>query len=404
LSIEDFSHDIITFLTTYNKAQLGAIYLVNEERTHLQLVGSYAISNPKEIIKTGEGLIGEYAREIIVKCDRKKHKAKSRFIQNLPENFLAIFSASGSSFAQNLLQIPFQFENELVGILEMAGLTDDETLTEKLELADLIVFSLGIGFHSQLNSSKVRSLLIETQQQKEEIEAQHDALETERQKVDNLLLNILPIQVAQELKETQHATPQYYEKASVLFTDFQGFTRIASSLTPAEVIAELDYCFLAFDEITEKYGLEKIKTIGDSYMCAGGLPAPNDTNPEDAVLAALEIMQFMNNWQKTRIAEGREIWHIRIGIHTGELVAGVVGKKKFAYDIWGDAVNIASRMESNSETDKINISSATYECIKEKFDCTFRGSLPIKNGGEVPMYFVNASKTIDESTIAKLSY
>jgi class 3 adenylate cyclase len=163
-------------------------------------------------------------------------------------------------------------------------------------------------------------------------------------------------------------------------------------MQPEEIVAELDYCFLAFDEIIDKYGLEKIKTIGDSYMCAGGLPIANETNPIDTVLAALEIRSFMQKWHAQRVAEGKEAWHIRIGIHTGELVAGVVGKKKFAYDIWGDAVNIASRMESNSDADKINISATTYEFVKDNFQCTYRGELPVKNVGEVAMYFVEGKK------------
>lgn len=410
LCIEDFSQEILTFIIHYTQARLGAIYLVNRDKTALDLVADFALTHPKKTIEMGEGLLGEFVREIIHKCNRKKYKPKPVFTQNLPADFLPIASATGQSHAQNLIHIPFQFENELIGMMEIAGWEEDTKLPEKLELAELIIFSLGIGFHSQLNAIKVRQLLLETQQQaiqleeqatlleeknqdisqqKEEIEAQRDALETEQKKADTLLLNILPLQIAQELKESGHATPQYYQKASVMFTDFKGFTRFSSLLSPAELVAELDYCFLAFDEITEKYGLEKIKTIGDSYMCAGGLPTANDTNPIDTVLAALEICAFMQNWQAKRIAQGKESWHIRIGIHTGELVAGVVGKKKFAYDIWGDAVNIASRMESNSEADKINISAATYHCLEGLFDCTFRGNLPIKNGGEVAMYFVN---------------
>lgn len=232
----------------------------------------------------------------------------------------------------------------------------------------------------------------ELNQSKEEIAAQRDTVERERQKSDNLLLNILPISTARELKEKGTATPQSYQMVSVLFTDFKGFTNIASKMTPQEVIKELDKCFLAFDEIIEKYNLEKIKTIGDAYMCAGGLPIPNTTNPIDAVRAGLEIQEFMQKFIAEKQAQGKESWEIRLGIHTGEVIAGVVGKKKFAYDIWGDAVNIASRMESSGEVGKVNISEHTYELVKDVFECEYRGKIYAKNKGDVDMYFVTGEK------------
>ena len=211
----------------------------------------------------------------------------------------------------------------------------------------------------------------EITQQKEEISAQRDAIEVERQKSDKLLLNILPIQTAKELKETGHATPRHYDLVTVLFTDFKGFTSIASTLTPEDVVKELDFCFNAFDEIIEKYKLEKIKTIGDAYMCAGGIPIENATNPIDAVRAGLDIQAFMNKLKLQKEARGEKSWEVRLGIHSGTIVAGVIGKKKFAYDIWGDAVNVASRMETGGETGKVNISSYTYELIKDHFNCTY---------------------------------
>ncbi len=232
----------------------------------------------------------------------------------------------------------------------------------------------------------------ELNQSKEEIAAQRDTVERERQKSDELLLNILPLSTAIELKEKGSATPQSYKMVSVLFTDFKGFTNIASQMTPEDVIKELDYCFLAFDEIIEKYNLEKIKTIGDAYMCAGGLPLPNTTNPIDAVRAGLEIQAFMQGFIEQKKAQGKESWEIRLGIHTGEVIAGVVGKKKFAYDIWGDAVNVASRMESSGEVGKVNISESTYELVKDYFECEYRGKVYAKNKGDIDMYFVKNEK------------
>lgn len=244
----------------------------------------------------------------------------------------------------------------------------------------------------EAQNNKIQEQNASLQQQKEEIEAQRDEIERQRNESDRLLLNILPYQTAQELKQFGNATPKSYEMVTVLFTDFKGFTNIASKLSPREVIRELDHCFMAFDEIIERYGLEKIKTIGDAYMCAGGIPVANDTNPVDAVHVGLEIQKFMEDLAAKKNAEGKQTWQIRLGIHTGPVVAGVIGKKKFAYDIWGDAVNVASRMESSGEVGKVNISGETYELVKEHFLCEYRGKVPAKNKGEVDMYFVTGKK------------
>jgi class 3 adenylate cyclase len=225
--------------------------------------------------------------------------------------------------------------------------------------------------------------------QHELLEKQKDELQIQRDKSDKLLLNILPEEVAQELKETGQATPKQYDLVTVLFTDFKGFTNIAEKISPTEVIENLNTCFLAFDGICDKYGLEKIKTIGDAYMCAGGLPIANTTNPVDVVKAGLEMQTFMAKWKAQKEAKGEPAWELRLGIHSGEAVAGVVGKNKFAYDIWGDTVNIASRMESSGEVGKVNISEVTYNLVKEHFQCTNRGAVKAKNKGELEMYFVD---------------
>ncbi len=232
----------------------------------------------------------------------------------------------------------------------------------------------------------------EINQQKEEIESQRDVIQSEKQQSEKLLLNILPYEVAYELKEKGTATPKSYEMVSVLFTDFKGFTMATEHMNPTQVIKELDKCFGAFDEICQKYGLEKIKTIGDAYMCAGGIPIANKTNPIDAVRAGLEIQAFMHQLREERITQGLPYWELRLGINSGPLVAGVVGTQKFAYDIWGDTVNTAARMESSGEPNKVNISGATYELIKNQFECKYRGKLPAKNKGEVDMYFVLGEK------------
>ena len=217
---------------------------------------------------------------------------------------------------------------------------------------------------------------------------QRNKIKSGKKRSDELLLNILPEEVAEELKSKGSADAKQFDEVTVMFTDFKGFTQISEKLSPAELVAEIDTCFKAFDNIITKHNIEKIKTIGDSYMCAGGLPVANKSHAGDVVSAALEIQKFMLEHLEQRKNEGKEPFEIRIGIHTGPVVAGIVGVKKFAYDIWGDTVNIASRMESSGEAGKVNISGSTYELVKEKFKCEHRGKIEAKNKGQIDMYFV----------------
>ena len=210
-------------------------------------------------------------------------------------------------------------------------------------------------------------------------------LSNEKKRSDDLLLNILPAEVAEELKATGSAHARQYEDVTVLFTDFVNFTGRAQSMSPQVLVRELHECFTAFDAIVARAGLEKIKTIGDAYMAVCGLPVSDPRHAEKAVLAALDIRQFIAD---RRSQEGS--FEIRIGINSGPVVAGIVGVKKFAYDIWGDTVNTAARMEQYGEPDAINISHSTYELVKGHFNCSFRGKIAAKHKGEVEMYFVNS--------------
>ena len=207
----------------------------------------------------------------------------------------------------------------------------------------------------------------------------------EKKKSDNLLLNILPEEVASQLKDTGAATAKQFDNVTVLFTDFVNFTEAGSRMSPQALIEELNTCFKAFDEVAEKYNVEKIKTIGDAYLAVAGLPTPDPKHAENVVRAAKEISAFMQD----RVAKlGNRTFEIRIGIHTGSVVAGIVGIKKFAYDIWGDTVNTAARMEQNSEAGKINISQITYDLVKDKVTCTYRGEIDAKGKGMLKMYYV----------------
>lgn len=217
-----------------------------------------------------------------------------------------------------------------------------------------------------------------------EVQNNLNVISEEKKKSDQLLLNILPEEVASELKKNGFAEAKYFEEVSVLFTDFVGFTRISETLSPKELVAEIDSYFSEFDRIMIKHEIEKIKTIGDAYMAVCGLPLVNSEHAVRILKAAQEIQQFV---AKKKSDGG--LFDIRIGINTGSVVAGIIGIKKYAYDIWGDTVNTAARMESNSESGKINISESTYELVKSEFPCTYRGEIEAKNKGMIKMYFVD---------------
>jgi class 3 adenylate cyclase len=221
--------------------------------------------------------------------------------------------------------------------------------------------------------------------------AQRNKIGKEKDRSDELLLNILPEETAQELKAKGSAESKLIEDTTVLFTDFEGFTAMSENVTASDLVKDINECFSAFDHIMEKHGVEKIKTIGDAYMAAGGLPTPNKTHVNDVVLAALEIADFMKDWAAQKEAKGEPHFDIRIGVNTGPVVAGIVGVKKFQYDIWGDTVNTASRMESAGAVGKVNISESTYIKLKDVPELTFayRGEIEANGIGKVKMWFVN---------------
>lgn len=226
----------------------------------------------------------------------------------------------------------------------------------------------------------------------QKVKERTDQLLLEKKKSDDLLLNILPEEVAEELKTKGYADAKMYDEVTVMFTDFIDFTKVSETLSPAELVSEIHSCFELFDRIISKHNIEKIKTIGDSYMCVGGLPKANATHAIDVVNAALEIEEVIREHNQLRLTENKTPFEIRLGIHSGPVVAGIVGVKKFAYDIWGDTVNTASRMESASEARKINISARTYELVKDHFNCTYRGKINAKGKGEIDMYFVEGRR------------
>ncbi len=285
-----------------------------------------------------------------------------------------------SAYASQII-VPLESENQIIGSINFAKTPPTLYTHEDLRIGHLLALQVSTAIRNAKHFEEMNLLLAEMNQL-------YSQLDRERRKSDALLLNILPQKIAEELKQTGKVKPVYYESATVLFTDFKDFTMLAEQLTPEELVDELDYCFSYFDRISEAHNIEKLKTIGDSYMCVAGIPIPTRTHAIDAVLAALQIRAFMS-WRKhEKTINNQPYWEIRLGIHSGSLLAGVIGTKKFTYDVWGDAVNTAARMESSSIPGAINISQSTFDLVKDFFDCEHRGKILAKNKGCIDMYFV----------------
>ncbi len=294
---------------------------------------------------------------------------------------LAALSFLGLPVSMSLF-LAWNFANvnkELTRNLKQVQELSDKTLAQELEKNRIIA-----GRKEELER-EVAVRTAEVVNKNEQLELRHNELIAEKHKSDELLLNILPEEVAEELKRSGHADARLFNDVSVIFTDFVGFTSAGERMTPQELVDELHICFRTFDEIISRHHIEKIKTIGDAYLAVSGLPAPNDQHAHNVTKAALEILTFM---KQRRQQLGDKTFEIRIGINSGSVVAGIVGIKKFAYDIWGDTVNTAARMEQNSEPGRINISENTWQLIKDHFRCTYRGMIDAKNKGELKMYFV----------------
>jgi class 3 adenylate cyclase len=243
----------------------------------------------------------------------------------------------------------------------------------------------GLQFGYQIEK-KEQEVVFE-RQKKEELQVAYSLLGKEKERSESLLLNILPAEVAEELKENGQAKAKLFDDVTVLFTDFKDFTKHSERLSPQDLVNELHECFKGFDEIITRYNIEKIKTVGDAYLAVCGLPQPNANHAEDMVKAAVDIRNFMLSRKAQNTEPNAQSFEVRIGVHSGRVVAGIVGVKKFAYDIWGDTVNTAARMEQNGEAGKVNISEATYSLVKDRFNCEYRGEVAAKNKGNLKMYF-----------------
>lgn len=287
----------------------------------------------------------------------------------------------------SVLCFPIVHQEKMPGLIYLENNLVSGAFSEaRIEILRLLSSQIAISLENALLYEKLEEKVRDRTSQ---IEQQKQALVEEKHQVDQLLLNILPSETAEELKRKGKVAPKYYPAITVMFTDFSRFTQIVKDMPPELLVDELDSYFSTFDEIMDRNGIEKIKTIGDSYMCACGLPNPDPRHAEKMVRAATEIQEFMLADERDRRERGLPIFRVRIGIHSGPVVAGVVGSRKFAYDIWGDTVNVAARLETACEDRKINISSDTFALIEGQFDCRQRGKIAVKHDREIEMYYVN---------------
>ncbi|WP_075348655.1 adenylate/guanylate cyclase domain-containing protein [Algoriphagus marinus] len=282
---------------------------------------------------------------------------------------------------KSIMVVPLMKQSEVTGIIYLENnLIEGAFTIERLNLINIL--------SSQMAISLENALLYQNMEEK--IRLRTRQLNEEKEKSEQLILNILPPEIASELKNNGLSKARHFKNVSVMFTDIVNFSGLCEILSAEDLVSELNYFYCEFDRIVEKYGIEKIKTVGDSYLCAGGLNLTKEFDASNMVLAAFEINEFIGEHMKSTTSEGKPVISMRIGIHTGPVIAGIVGLKKFAYDIWGDTVNVASRMETAGEPGKINISGQTYELIKDRFKCTPRGKIKVKNKGFVEMYFIDS--------------
>ncbi|GBF50166.1 adenylate/guanylate cyclase catalytic domain protein [Leptospira ryugenii] len=372
-NLDDILIEVLQFLKNSHRVELAFLLIYDKKNHYLK-----PLLPSKEVFNKGL-LVNNFFKNFEVNLNKSYGtlhrtflKKKPIFIKN-PQKDLSKLGEYDRTIIEtfhleSFAQIPLVIQNHCIGILCITRLTRELDWTRE-EFKDLCSFA------EQISGAIHNANLI------------HD-LEQEQKKSELMLRNILPTELASELLETGVVVPMEYDSATIVFTDFKNFTQSAEKLTPEELIQQLDTIFSQFDEIAIRHTFEKLKTIGDSYMAAGGIPQGNFTHPVDACLFALEVRSFMNFVKMGKQLQGKDFWEIRIGIHTGPIVAGVVGKTKFAYDVWGDTVNIASRMESSSLAGEINLSEVTYEKVKRFFECEYRGQVTAKNKGEMGMYFL----------------
>ena len=369
--------------------QHSLILLKEEDQDAVRVVAGrgYETDGRGAVVPFGQGVIG------VVAARRKMMRMagmayRSRYVQS------AVVAAGGSAEKAKLpglpdvqcqIAIPLLLKDELIGVFAV----ESNELSAFDAVDELLISIVGNQMGAAIANARAYQIVEEMKANLERrVIERTEALNAERETSERLLRNILPAAVAEELKKGGGVEPLFFESVSVMFTDFVGFTKISERMLPDELVKELDGCFSQFDAIAERYSLEKLKTIGDAYMCVGGVPSMNWSHPVDACIAGIEFQRFMQQMATIKKSMGLPFWELRVGIHTGPVTAGVIGTKKFAYDVWGDTVNIASRMESSSVPGCVNISGATHAVVQEFFECDPRGAVEVKGKGLMEMYFV----------------
>lgn len=347
--------------------------------------------------------LSSVVRQLEVENDRLRHVSMAIGGSNVLLEFdgngelVSVNSTFRKLYGMELREYKLEVGPSLSDYLAWSGFRDSSSIDEPVSFMGNTTLSSGETIWKQINitpnkdeNGDVYYIVLEldvTSVKEAEME-----LQKQKKRSDELLVNMLPAEIVEELKVRGRAKPRVYDSASVLFADIKNFTQWAERLSPNDLITTLQELFSAFDDVLAANYIEKIKTIGDAYMCAGGLPMKNNSHPFDIVIAAFGLQTAVRKLDEKRAREGGEPWLMRIGINTGPVVTGVVGKTRTVYDIWGDSVNVASRLESECEPGKVNISASTYEVIKDYFECEYRGKVPAKHKGEIDMYFVNRLK------------
>ncbi|MCP5480405.1 MAG: hypothetical protein H7A21_03145 [Spirochaetales bacterium] len=370
--------------------QVGRIL---QSRYGAENIGLYVVSRESQRLLLRTGLLGEEmatpGRFSSIATDiplvpasgslyRTYRRARSLFAR-IDERWMRKFPVDAALVREWkfewFVHLPLLVEDEVIGILTVVGRGAQNPFSRE-----------GKDFVERM--AQQVSGAVRTMELLQETQAARGEAEEARAAADRILQNVLPVQIAEALKNEGQVEPLFYDSATVLFTDFVGFTATSETMLPDELVRELDICFGQFDAICRRHQLEKLKTIGDSYMCAGGLPEINLTHPIDACMAALGFLDFMETMHRQKGAAGEKYWEIRIGLHTGPVTAGVIGRDKFAYDIWGDTVNTASRLESSGSPGKVNISGDTYRLVGDFFECEHRGKVAVKGKKPIDMYFL----------------
>jgi predicted ATPase/class 3 adenylate cyclase len=367
-------------------AQMGILFL--ERKELLPRISA----NKNEHVKLVIGIPKEENEELPVSLVQYVSRTNEEMmIDNAATDFRFSKDAYLTKYKpQSVLCVPVLQHGNFIGALYLENRLAPGVFTmERLQLIRLLSGQIAVSIEN--------SLAYETLEQKvgertEEISKERDVMEKEKKQSDALLLNILPEDVSAELKQTGRSKAQSYDDVTVLFADFVSFTKVAEKLSPEELLHLIGKYFEAFDTIVEKHGVEKIKTVGDAYICASGLPLRNEQHATDMVNISFEILAAIERINEEQAANNQPVFNVRIGLSSGPVIAGVIGTKKFAFDIWGDTVNTAARMQEKGEMNKINVSGATYEKIKDHFVCQYRGKIEAKNKGMIDMYFVEGRR------------